>query len=166
MDDLSFSADFPTGRRDHSRSPPRQAFRDEPRGRDSRHRDDDMRYDREYDRRQGRPDDGYSRRGPRYNANANANARDEHDYGGMYDDGGYTGKEDYGRDRYENERHRGGKGRYRDEDDPNSRSPSGSYDNRSRSHSPTREAGKPSDTVILEGLPFSISSNEVGTLPI
>ncbi|KAM6523733.1 hypothetical protein FSOLCH5_004346 [Fusarium solani] len=157
MDDLSFSADFPTGRRDHSRSPPRQAFRDEPRGRDYRHRDDDMRYDKEYDRRQGRPDDGYSRRGPRYNANA----RDEHDYGGMYDDGGYTGTEDYGRDRYENERHRGGKGRYRDEDDPNSRSPSGSYDNRSRSHSPTREAGKPSDTVILEGLPFSISSNEL-----
>ncbi|KAM0439704.1 hypothetical protein ACHAPT_000798 [Fusarium lateritium] len=118
-----------------------------------------MRYNREYDRRQGRPgDDGYSKRGgPRYNA------RDEHDYGGMYDEGGYAGgnQDVHGRDRYENERHRGGKGRYRDEDDPNSRSPSGSYHNRSRSHSPTREAGKPSDTVILEGLPFSISSNEL-----
>lgn len=28
--------------------------------------------------------------------------------------------------------------------------------------SPTKDAGKPTDTVILEGLPFCISSTEVG----
>ncbi|KAF4472775.1 RNA binding motif [Fusarium albosuccineum] len=150
MDDLSLAANFPTGRRDHSRSPPTQAFHDESRGRDSRHRDDDTRHDKDYDRRHGRFDEGYPRRagasrGPRYNA------RDDYDYGGMYDDGHAA----------DGDRHRSEKGRYRDDDDPRSRSPSGSYHNRSRSHSPTREAGKPTDTVILEGLPFSISSNEL-----
>ncbi|KAF4962203.1 hypothetical protein FSARC_9718 [Fusarium sarcochroum] len=155
MDDLSLVANFPTGRRDHSRSPPKQAFRDDPQGRDSRYRDDD----RDYDHRPGRFDDGYSRRrgasrDPRYNA------RDEHDYRGMYDDG-YVDDGEQERQRYEDDKHRSGRGRYRDDDDPRSRSPSRSYHNRSRSDSPTREAGKPSDTVILEGLPFSISSNEL-----
>ncbi|KAF4979379.1 hypothetical protein FZEAL_4420 [Fusarium zealandicum] len=155
----SWQANFPMGRRDHSRSPPRQTIHDEARGKDSRHRDDDMRYDKDYDRRHGRHDDGYSRRGgasrgPRYNA------QDNHDYRGMYDEG-YTGGGDRSSDRYDDETYRNGKARPRDDGNTRSRSPSGSHHNRSRSHSPTREAGKPSDTVILEGLPFSISSNEL-----
>ena len=36
---------------------------------------------------------------------------------------------------------------------------------RSRSHSRTRDAGKPTDTVILEGLPFGVSTAEVGNAP-
>ncbi|GKT99870.1 hypothetical protein FLAG1_01868 [Fusarium langsethiae] len=147
MDDLSLIANFPTGWRDHSRSPPKQAFRDDSRGRDSQYRDDED-CDNEYSKR------GSASRDTRYNP------RDEHDYRGMYDDG-YVDDGDQGRRRYEEDKHRGSRGRYRDNDDPRSQSPSGSYQNNHRPNSPTREAGKPSDTVILEGLPFSISSNEL-----
>jgi hypothetical protein len=161
MDDLSLVANFPTGWRDHSRSPPKQAFRDDSRGRDSRYRDDE---DYDYDRRPGSYDNEYSKRGVA-SRDARYNARDEHDYRGMYDDG-YVDDGDQERRRYEEDKHRSSRGRYRDNDDPRSRSPSRSYHNNRRSDSPTREAGKPSDTVILEGLPFSISSNEVGTLPV
>ncbi|KAL6918654.1 hypothetical protein FSST1_002680 [Fusarium sambucinum] len=127
MDDLSLIANFPMGWRDHSRSPPKQAFRNDSRGRDSQYRDDED-YDNEYSKRGG------ASRDARYNT------RDEHDYRNINQVAG---------------------GRYRDNDDPRSRSPPGSYQNNRRSNSPTREAGKPSDTVILEGLPFSISSNEL-----
>ncbi|KAF5231014.1 hypothetical protein FAUST_9510 [Fusarium austroamericanum] len=143
----SRQANFPTGWRDHSRSPPNQAFHDDSRGRDSRYRDDED-YDNEYSKRGG------ASRDARYNA------RDEHDYRGMYDDG-YVDESDQGRRRHEEDKHQGTRGRYRDSDDPQSQSPSGSYQNNLRSNSPTREAGKPSDTIILEGLPFSISSNEL-----
>ncbi|KAM0286315.1 hypothetical protein ACHAO9_008244 [Fusarium lateritium] len=167
MDDLSLVANFPTGRRDHSRSPPKQAFHNDPRGRDTHYRDDDMDYDNDYDydhdydNRSGRYEDGYSRRGGT-SREARPNARDEHDYRGMYDDG-YVDNSDQGRRRYEDDKWQSGRRNYRDGDGdgPRSQSPSGSYHNRSRSDSPTREAGKPSDTVILEGLPFSISSNEL-----
>jgi RNA-binding protein 5/10 len=145
MDDLSPIANFPTGWRDHSRSPPKQAFRS-----DSQHRDDED-YDNEHLKRGG------ASRDARYNPH------DEHDYRGMYDDG-YVDESDQGRRRYEEDKHLSSRGRYRDSDDPRTQSPSGGYQNNRRSNSPTREAGKPSDTVILEGLPFSISSNEVGTL--
>ncbi|KAM5381950.1 hypothetical protein ACJZ2D_002738 [Fusarium nematophilum] len=155
MDNLSLAANFPTGRRDHSRSPPKQGFHDDPRGRDSRHRDEaGMRYDREHDRRKGRSAWGGASRGQRHNP------REDHDYRGMYDDG-HAGDGDQGRDRYDDERYRGRRTRYRDDDGLRSRSRSGSYRGRSRSHSSTREAGKPSDTVILEGLPFSLSSTEL-----
>ncbi|CEI60764.1 unnamed protein product [Fusarium venenatum] len=143
----SRQANFPTGWRDHSRSPPKQDFRNDSRGRDSQHRDDED-YDNEYSKRGG------ASRDARYNT------RDEHDYRDMYDDG-YVDESDQGRRRYEEDKQSGSRGRYRDNDDPRSRSPSGSYQNNRRSNSPTREAGKPSDTVILEGLPFSISSNEL-----
>ncbi|RGP67189.1 hypothetical protein FLONG3_8584 [Fusarium longipes] len=156
MDDLSLIANFPMGRRDHSRSPPKQAFRDESRGRDPRYRDDE---DYDYDYRPGSYDNEHSDRGG-ISRDARYNARDEHDYRGMYDDG-YVDDSDRGRRHHEEDRHRSSRGRYRDNDDPWSRSPSGSYHNSRRSNSPTREAGKPSDTVILEGLPFSISSNEL-----
>ncbi|KAF4345983.1 RNA binding motif [Fusarium beomiforme] len=159
MDDLSLLANFHTGRRDHSRSPPKQAFRGDPRERDSRYRDDEKGYDYDYEIRSGRYEDAYSRRDGA-SREARYNSRDEHDYRGMYDDG-YVDNNDKGRRRYEDDKQRSGRGRYRNGDDPRSQSPSGSYHNRSRSDSPTRDAGKPSDTVILEGLPFSISSNEL-----
>ncbi|KAF5670624.1 RNA binding motif-containing protein [Fusarium heterosporum] len=165
MDDMSLVANFPTGRRDHSRSPPKQAFHNDPRGRDSHYRDDDLDYDydhdhdHDYDGRPGHYEDGYTRR-TGASREARPNARDAHDYRGMYDDG-YVDNNDQGRRRHENDKYRSNRGRYRDNDDPQSQSPSGSYHNHSRSDSPTREAGKPSDTVILEGLPFSISSNEL-----
>ncbi|QGI65826.1 hypothetical protein CEK26_009776 [Fusarium fujikuroi] len=159
MDDLSLIANFPMGRRDHSRSPPKQAFRDDPQERSSRYRDDERDHDYDYDNRSGRHADGNSRRGGA-SREARYNSRDEHDYRGMYDDVYVDNSNDQGQRRHEDDK-RTGRGRYRDGDDPRSQSPSGSYHNRGRSGSPTRDAGKPSDTVILEGLPFSISSNEL-----
>ncbi|KAF9765915.1 hypothetical protein IL306_001717 [Fusarium sp. DS 682] len=159
MDDLSLVANFHTGRRDHSRSPPKQAFPGDPQERDSRYRDDEKGYEYDYENRSGRYEYGYSRRDGA-SREARYNSRDEHDYRGMYDDG-YVDNNDKGRRRYEDDKHRSDRGWYRDGDDPRSQSPPESYQNRSRSDSPTRDAGKPSDTVILEGLPFSISSNEL-----
>ncbi|CAG7560793.1 unnamed protein product [Fusarium equiseti] len=156
MDDLSLVANFPTGRRDHSRSPPKQDFHDDSRGRDSRYRDND---DYDYDYRSGSYDDVYSKRSGGIRE-VRYNARDEHDYRGMYDDG-YMDDDDQGRRHHEDHKHQSSRRTYRDNDDPRSRSPSGSYHHHHRSNSPTRDAGKPSDTVILEGLPFSISSNEL-----
>ncbi|KAF5022274.1 hypothetical protein F66182_5677 [Fusarium sp. NRRL 66182] len=156
MDDLSLVANLPTGRRDHSRSPPRQAFHNDPRVRDSLYRDDD------YDNRPSRSDDGYPRRSAA-SRDAGYNVRDSydhHNYDNMYDDG-HVDNSDHGRRRYQDDKRRGGRGRYRGDDDARSRSPSESYHNRSRSDSPTRDAGKPSDTIIFEGLPFSISSNQL-----
>ncbi|KAH7176653.1 hypothetical protein EDB81DRAFT_773232 [Dactylonectria macrodidyma] len=159
MDHLSLTANFPTGRRDQSRSPPRQAFPDDSRGRDSRYHGDDMRHERDYDGHYGRGDEEYSKRGGSSRGSRH-HARDEHDYGGMYDDG-YQGEGDYGRDRYGDESYQRERSTYRESDDRRSRSRSGSRNNRSHSHSPTREAGKPSDTVILEGLPYNVSSSEL-----
>ncbi|KAK7432811.1 hypothetical protein QQZ08_000674 [Neonectria magnoliae] len=153
MDHLSLTADFPTGQRDQSRSPPRQDFPDDSRGRGSRYRDAGMRHEMDHD------DEGYSKRGGASRA-SRYNAQDEHDYGGMYDEG-YQGAGDHGRGGYGDENCWRERSSYRDGDDANSRSRSGSRYNRSRSRSPTREAGKPSDTVILEGLPFSLSSTEL-----
>lgn len=164
MDHLSLTANFPTGRRDQSRSPPRQAFPDDSRGRDSRYQGDEMRHERDYDGRRDQGDERYSKRGGTSRGSRHY-AQDEHDYGGMYDEG-YQGEGDYGRDRYGDESYQRERSRYRDGDDRESRSRSDSRHNRSGSHSPTREAGKPSDTVILEGLPFNVSSSEVGTLLI
>ncbi|KAH7158211.1 hypothetical protein B0J13DRAFT_543790 [Dactylonectria estremocensis] len=159
MNHLSLTANFPTGRRDQSRSPPRQAFPDDSRGRDSRYQDGEMRHERDYDGRHGRGDEEYSKRGGSSRGTRH-HARDEHDYGGMYDDG-YQREGDYGHDRYGDESYQRERSAYRDSDDRRSRSRSGSRHNRSGSHSPTREAGKPSDTVILEGLPYNVSSSEL-----
>ncbi|KAH7020124.1 hypothetical protein EDB80DRAFT_702418 [Ilyonectria destructans] len=159
MDHLSLTANFPTGRRDQSRSPPRQAFPDDSRGRDSRYQGDEMHHERDYDGRHDQGDERYSKRGGTSRGSRHY-AQDEHDYGGMYDEG-YQGEGDYGRDRYGDESYQRERSRYRDGDDRESRSRSDSRHNRSGSHSPTREAGKPSDTVILEGLPFNVSSSEL-----
>lgn len=111
-----------------------------------------MRYERDHDGRHTQYDDSYGRR---------VAARTRHggdykykDYTAMYDD-------DY-RDEGERdpspEPSRHGDGRR-----PSSRSQSPNYRySRSRSRSPVRDAGRPSDTIILEGLPY-VSSNEVGT---
>lgn len=123
------------GRQGFSRSPDRQGSRYESRERDDGYADRDS-----Y---------GYNRRprGPAYNR------RDEHDYSGMYDDDrGYRPDEANSRGRHDN---------YDDRDNSGYRSPPRG---RSYSHSPLRDAGRPTDTIILEGLPFSVSSSEVGTL--
>ncbi|KAJ6781946.1 hypothetical protein PWT90_04104 [Aphanocladium album] len=81
------------------------------------------------------------------------------DYGSMYDDG----PRDDARPRpYDNDRDAPNRGRlgYHARDAPRHRSRSGGR-YRSRSQSPARDAGRPSDTVILEGLPNGISQNEL-----
>ena len=164
MDHLSEAANFPMGLRDQSRSPPRQDYQGDSRGRDSRYRDNDMYNERSYEGRHGHYDKDYSRHGG-HSRPGRQYPRGDHDYGGMYDEG-YQEEGEYGYDQHEDEGYRSNRPRHREGDGPRSRSPSGSQQNRSRSHSPTRDAGRPSDTIILEGLPFSVSSSEVGTLPI
>ena len=75
-------------------------------------------------------------------------AKDPHDYSGMYDEGQI--------DEDQSVRHG-----YRDRDEPGYRSPPRGT---SRSQSPTRDAGRPSDTVILEELPHMLTAGEVRTL--
>ncbi|KAI9163182.1 RNA-binding protein 5 [Paramyrothecium foliicola] len=70
----------------------------------------------------------------------------ENDYRDMYDE----------RPAADHDRHRG-----RFDDSGRSRD-----DRRSRSASPAQETGRPSDTVIVEGLPFDASAAEVGLLSI
>ncbi|KAF7559622.1 hypothetical protein G7046_g4553 [Stylonectria norvegica] len=159
MDVLSLTANFPMGRKDRSRSPLQQDLYDDPRGRDSQYREDDMHHGMAFGDQHSHWDEGHVRRG-----GASRTSRhqpiDAHDYRGMYDEG-HQGHSDYGREQFGDDNHRGDAARYQEGNDPRSHSPSGSQQNRSRSHSPTREAGKPSDTVILEGLPFSVSSSEL-----
>ena len=112
--------------------------------------------------RQDFPDDERDRdmdyTGPR---GAGRRPRDDHDYTGMYDDED-RGRSDHPRGHYEEERYQHDHRGYRDRDDPGFRSPPRRrYHSRSGSQSPIREAGRPSDTVILEGLPFTVSAREV-----
>ncbi len=150
-------ANFPTGRRDYSRSPHRQ---DEHGGgpADSRRHhsmdaqrgmaQDDYRYDGPDGRQGGRGGD--SRHG----------GRQYDDYGpSMYDE---PSREDEPRDRYYDERTSPRGRSYRDGDGSRRRSRSPGRYAQSRSMSPTKDAGKPTDTVILEGLPYCVSSTEVG----
>ena len=132
-------ANFPAERQGYSRSQPRQDFPDDT-------RDKDMDY-------------AGSRGGGR-------RPRDDHDYAGMYDDDD-RGRSDHRHGHYEEDRYHRDRRGYHDRDDPAFRSPPRRrHHSRSRSQSPTREAGRPSDTVILEGLPFSVSASEVRNLPI
>ncbi|KAK0387904.1 hypothetical protein NLU13_4149 [Sarocladium strictum] len=77
-----------------------------------------------------------------------------------FDAGNYD--EMYDEPRRSEERSRHDRGSYsgRDRDSNRSRSPS-RHHKRSWSRSPTRDAGQPNDTVILEGLPHSISASEL-----
>lgn len=79
-------------------------------------------------------------------------------YDGMYDDDRYGPEERYHPHRYDRRSYSRG---YRD-DECRARSPAtrGHYA-RSRSYSPRRDAGRPSDTVIIEGLPQSMTADEV-----
>ncbi|KAK5991103.1 RNA-binding 5-A-like protein [Cladobotryum mycophilum] len=141
------------GRRDYSRSPPRHDFYDDPRERSNNRSQRDMHSDKEQEDGYRDGDDSYSKRdgGPR----SSRHHEWEDDRGGMYDD-------DYHRGRYDDDRRSDGQSNHRGRRGYESRSPGGGYrGSRSRSHSPRRDAGKPSDTVILEGLPFNISTSEL-----
>lgn len=149
-------ANFPTGRRDNSRSPHRQDehgggaadSRRQPMDAQRGRSQDEYRYDEPDGRQGGR--DGDPRRG----------RRQYDDYGpSMYDE---PSRESEPRDRYRDDRRSPRGSSYRDGDWPRRRSRSPGRHARSRSRSPAKDAGKPTDTVILEGLPFCISSTEVG----
>lgn len=120
-----------------------------------------MPYDREYDGHYEGRDDGFLRRDASRSGSARQYPRRPHDYDGMYDEG----QDDRQYHEHEAERYSDDPPHNRERDSRKSRSPGNQY-SRSRSHSPTREAGRPSDTVILEGLPFGLSASEVGTLAI
>ncbi|KAL7930040.1 hypothetical protein V8C35DRAFT_168295 [Trichoderma chlorosporum] len=158
-DELSLTANLPTGHRGYSQSPSR---------------DDDM-YGNAWDRR-----DYHSRphRQPAANADRAPDYRDAHDarprrslsphdwsrdnQGRMYNDDYHRGRHDHDRS-YEH----GSSSSYRDRRNYDSRSPHGDYYSRSRSRSPAREGGRlreaglPSDTVIFEGLPVRVDAMEL-----
>ncbi|GAB0143397.1 hypothetical protein EsHS_00003915 [Epichloe bromicola] len=128
-----FFANLPTGQRDDSRSPPRQSYYDDQRERPThRHRQDAF-DGRDHLDRDGGSDDGYRRRG----RSPQLGHRDRSKHG--WDDG----QPSYD-NMYDDGQHNGSETR-----------------GRSRSRSRTREAGKPTDTVILEGLPCGISTAEL-----
>ena len=90
-------------------------------------------------------------------------SREEEDYSGMYDDtGDRDGHSRYARE-YDDERRHREYGHEHNSNDFRSRTPPRRPYNRSRSRSPRRDAGRPSDTVILESVPFGISTSQVGT---
>jgi hypothetical protein len=82
----------------------------------------------------------------------------------MYDDGRDTEIDHGGRS--ESDGRYGGGRWHGTRDNTRYRSNSRRRYSRSRSRSPSRDAGRPSDTVILEGLPLRLPANEVGALPI
>ena len=138
-------------RRDHSPSPPGRGHHH--RG-DAHHRDVDRRWGGNYD-------DGY--RHHHYHSRARRDTGEEGDYQGMYDEGpSYQDDRSRRRDR--------DRDRYRDEDrysrrDDNHHSRRNDHHARSRSPSLPREAGKPTNTVKIEGLPLGISSAHVRPHP-
>ncbi|KAL7948385.1 hypothetical protein V8C42DRAFT_248383 [Trichoderma barbatum] len=158
-DELSLTANLPTGQRGYSQSPSR---------------DDDM-YGNAWDRR-----DHHSRpqRQPPSSADRAPDYRDAHDarprrslsphdwsrdnQGRMYNDDYHRGRHDQARG-YDH----GSSSSYRDRRSYTSRSPQGDYHSRSRSRSPAREGGRlreaglPSDTVIFEGLPVRVDAIEL-----
>lgn len=161
-DELSLTANLPTGQRGYSQSPTR---------------DDDM-YGNAWDRRDYRARPPHQ---PPFDADRAGDYREAHDarprrslsphdwsrdnQGRMYSDDYHRGRREQGRGN-----DYASSSSYRDRRSYNSRSPHGDYYSRSRSRSPTlnggrlREAGIPSDTVIFEGLPVRIDSIEVRTI--
>ncbi|KAK2608423.1 hypothetical protein QQS21_002990 [Conoideocrella luteorostrata] len=117
---------------------------------------------RDHINRYDSPDDGYTRRGRSPQHRQRDPSRHNWDdqrpsYDGMYDDGPRAGSRHGGR--YGDNGSNGGDYAHYDDHRGRSRSPRGRY--RSRSRSWTRDAGKPTDTVILEGLPHSITAVEL-----
>lgn len=159
-DELSLTANLPTGQRGYSQSPSR----------------DDGMYANAWDRRDHRPRP--PRQSPPFGADRAPDYQDAHDarprprpslsppdwsrdnQGRMYNDDYHRGRHDQARDNdYAASSYRSR--RY------SSRSPPPDYYSRSRSRSPPREGGRlgdaglPSDTVIFEGLPVRVDGVEV-----
>ncbi|RFU75836.1 hypothetical protein TARUN_6408 [Trichoderma arundinaceum] len=158
-DELSLTANLPTGQRGYSQSPSR---------------DDDM-HGNAWDRRDHRSRPPHQ---PPFHADRAGDYRDAHDtrprrslspHDWSRDNQGRMYSDDYHRGRHEQARGNdyGSSSSYRDRRSYNSRSPHGDYHSRSRSRSPARdgsrlrEAGVPSDTVIFEGLPVRVDALEV-----
>ncbi|KAL5087379.1 hypothetical protein Trisim1_007939 [Trichoderma cf. simile WF8] len=156
-DELSLTANLPTGQRGYSQSPSR---------------DDDM-YGNAWDRR-----DHHSRPHRQPLSAAAPDYRDAHDArprrslsprDWSHDNQGRMYNDDYHRGRHDQDRgyDYGSSSSYRDRRSYNSRSPHGDYYSRSRSRSPAREGGRlreaglPSDTVIFEGLPVRVDAMEL-----
>lgn len=130
-------------RRDYPPSPPGHGYYH---NRDAHYRDLDR-------RRGGDPDDGYRRH--HHHARSRRDDRDGRDYQSMYDDDAS----------YQDDRsHRHSRGQYRDEDrhyeDRRYSRRDDAHDG-NRSRSLPRDAGRPTDTVKVEGLPLGVSNVEV-----
>ncbi|KAL6889744.1 hypothetical protein HDV57DRAFT_340767 [Trichoderma longibrachiatum] len=160
-DELSLTANLPTGQRGYSQSPSR----------------DDGMYANAWDRRDHRPRP--PRQSPPFGADRAPDYRDAHDT--RHRPRHSLSPPDWSRDNqgrmYNDDYHRGRHDQARDNDYPSSsyrdrgyssRSPPPDYYSRSRSRSPHREgggrvgdAGLPSDTVIFEGLPVGVDEVEL-----
>ncbi|POR34185.1 Uncharacterized protein TPAR_05602 [Tolypocladium paradoxum] len=135
-------------RRGPSWSPQRQDFYDDQRERPARHFRD-MERGGDYEGGYGDRDDGYHSRRDTW---------DDHDYHGMYDDG-HRGDDDRCRSRG---RSHDGENVPRDDDFRHRHRGNGDahahgHYPRSRSRSRPRDAGKPTNTVLLERVPFGVS---------
>ncbi|KAF1735760.1 putative RNA-binding protein [Beauveria bassiana] len=139
------------GRQDSSRSPPRQDLHRKP-GWQQRDMQHDTQY-KEYQRHNGR----HGNETGRHDRDRREREYAQHDYENMYDDGP---RDDTRSSLYDDERGATNCGKSDLTDESRHRSHSGAR-YRSRSRSPGRDAGRPSDTVILEGLPRSITQNEL-----
>ncbi|KAM4065315.1 g-patch domain-containing protein [Hirsutella rhossiliensis] len=145
-------------------SPPRQDLYDDYQEIPSRHfRDMDRAGDSD-DRYRGL-DDGYFPRRRDDSRRSRHDARDKRDYEGMYDEGYRGGYDDHYRSR---DRARDDEEFTRDGDhqqqsnNGNARLPSnGDHHARSPSRNRIQDAGRPTDTVMLEGLPYSISASNL-----
>ncbi|KAG6000228.1 hypothetical protein E4U21_005690 [Claviceps maximensis] len=177
--------DHSRSRHDYSRSPPpRQSYYDDyPSDNHPAHRsrqgasDDDGR--EKIGRYDGESDDGYKRprRGPPSSRHRDRDRDRDRPRNGGWDDEAppsydHMYDEGHGQDHgHAHSNHSRSHGRYDDyssrgadfahsDRSGRSRSPRGRR-YRSRSRSRTRDAGKPTDTVILEGLPYTISTTEL-----
>ncbi|PNY27203.1 Uncharacterized protein TCAP_02882 [Tolypocladium capitatum] len=154
---LSLRANFPTERRGPSWSPQRQDFYDDQRETPA-HYFRDMERGADYEGRYSDRDDAYYSRRDVDLRRSRCDARDVHDYHGMYDEG------HWGDDvrRPSRGRSHDGEGMSRDDDYKHHHDGDGDaraygHDARSRSRSRPRDAGKPTETVILERVPFGVS---------
>lgn len=147
------------GRRDYSRSSPRQDLYVDARERPPRHfRDTDRAGD--YDDRYRGRDDGFWPRHRDDSRRSHYDARDEREYEGMYDEGRRAGDDDRYRSRDDQAFLRDGDHRHRPDA---GLSPRGDRYVRTSSRNRLQDAGRPTDTVMLEGLPQAISVSNVST---
>ncbi|KND89783.1 hypothetical protein TOPH_05543, partial [Tolypocladium ophioglossoides CBS 100239] len=150
----SRQANFPTDRRGPSWSPQRQELYDDQRERPAHHFRD-MERGGDYEGRYGDRDDGYHSRRDGDLRRSRRNARDDHDYHGMYDEGYDDHRPSRGRSRDEDDMPRDDDYRYHHDGDGDARAHG--HDPQSRSRSRPRDAGKPTETVMLERVPLGVS---------